>query len=68
MIFGCKLGIGLCLEELQMRILGFLAFCAAALCLGDWMFYNGRYSNQVWQELNQQAQNANQEVRRWVRF
>ena len=51
-----------------MRILGFLAFCAGALWLGDWMFYNGRYTNQVWQELNQQAQNANQEVRRWVRF
>ena len=68
MIFGCELGIGLCLEELQMRILGFLAFCTAALWLGDSMFYNGRYSNQVWQELSQQAQSANYEVRRWVRF
>jgi hypothetical protein len=69
MIFGCKLGIiGLCLEQLQMRILGFLAFCAAALWLADTTFYNGRYSNQVWQESNQQAQNANSEIRRWVRF
>jgi lysylphosphatidylglycerol synthetase-like protein (DUF2156 family) len=51
-----------------MRILGLLVFCAAALWLGDVMYYNGRYSNQVWQELNQQAQKANSEVRRWVRF
>jgi hypothetical protein len=51
-----------------MRIFGFLAFCAAAVWLADTMFYNGRYSNQVWEELNQQAQNANYEVRRRVRF
>jgi lysylphosphatidylglycerol synthetase-like protein (DUF2156 family) len=53
---------------MQMRILGFLAFCAAALWLADAMFYNGHYSNQIWLELNQQAQSANYEVRRWVRF
>ena len=59
---------GLCLEQMQMRILGFLAFCAAALWLADAMFYNGHYSNQIWLGLNQQAQSANYEVRRWVRF
>ena len=36
-----------------MRILGFLVFCAAALWVADLMFYKGRYSNQVWLELNQ---------------
>jgi hypothetical protein len=51
-----------------MRILGFLAFCLAALWLADLMLYNGRYGNQIWHELNQQAQKANYEVRRWVRF
>jgi hypothetical protein len=51
-----------------MRILGFLLFCAVALWLADLMLYNGRYGNQIWQELNQQAQKANYEVRRWVRF
>jgi hypothetical protein len=51
-----------------MRIIGFLVFCAAVLWLGDTMFNNSRYGNQIWQELNQQAQKANYEVRRWVRF
>jgi len=51
-----------------MRILGFLLFCAVAIWLGDMMFYNGRYGNQVWLELNQQAQKANSEIRRWTRF
>jgi hypothetical protein len=51
-----------------MRILGFLLFCSVALWVADVMFYEGRYSNQVWRELNQQAQKANYEVRRWVRF
>jgi len=51
-----------------MRILGFLLFCAIALWLADLMFYNGRYANRVWLELNQQAQNANHEIRKWVRF
>jgi hypothetical protein len=57
-------GLGRC----KMRILGFLVFCAAALWVAYLMFYKGRYSNQVWLELNQQAQKANYEVRRWVRF
>jgi hypothetical protein len=51
-----------------MRIIGFLLFCAAALWVADVMFYKGHYSNQVWLELNQQAQKANYEIRRWVRF
>jgi lysylphosphatidylglycerol synthetase-like protein (DUF2156 family) len=51
-----------------MRILGFILFCAVALWLADVMFYDSRYSNQIWFELNQQAQKANYEVRRWVRF
>jgi hypothetical protein len=51
-----------------MRILGFLVFCTVALWVADVMFYKGRYSNQVWLELNQQAQKANYEIRRWVRF
>jgi lysylphosphatidylglycerol synthetase-like protein (DUF2156 family) len=51
-----------------MRILGFLVLIVAALWLADMMFNNSRYGNQVWHELNQQAQKANYEVRRWVRF
>jgi hypothetical protein len=51
-----------------MRIIGFLALIVATLWLGDLMFNNGRYGNQVWQELNQQAQKAKYEVRRWIRF
>jgi hypothetical protein len=41
-------GLGRC----KMRILGFLVFCAAALWVADVMYYKGRYSNQVWLELN----------------
>jgi len=52
----------------MMRILGFLLFCAVALWLVDMMFYNGRYGNQIWLELDQQARNANYEIRRWTRF
>jgi lysylphosphatidylglycerol synthetase-like protein (DUF2156 family) len=51
-----------------MRIISFLVLIVAALWLGDIMFNNSRYGNQVWQELNQQAQKANYEVRRWIRF
>jgi hypothetical protein len=50
-----------------MRILGFLLFCAIALWLADLMFNNGRDGNQIWLELNQQAQNADHEIRRWSR-
>jgi hypothetical protein len=51
-----------------MRILGLVLFCAIALWLADLAVYNGRYGNQVWLELKQEAQNASHEMRRWVRF
>lgn len=52
----------------MIRILIFLLFCAVALWFVDMRFYKGRYGNQIWLELNQQAQNANYEIRRWTRF
>ena len=52
----------------MMRILSFLLLCAVALWLVDMMFYNSRYGNQIRLELNQQARNANYEIRRWTRL
>lgn len=52
----------------MMRILGFLLFSAIALWLVDITFYDGRYGKRIWRELNQQAQKANYEVRRWTSF
>jgi len=51
-----------------MRILLFIVFCAAALWLGDVLFFKSRYSNEVWHELAQEAQKFDYEIRRWVRF
>ena len=52
----------------MMRILGFLLLCAVAFWLVDMLFCNGRYGNQIWLELNQQARSANYEIRRWTSF
>jgi lysylphosphatidylglycerol synthetase-like protein (DUF2156 family) len=51
-----------------MRILLFIVFCAAALWIGDVLFFKSRYSNEVWYEIGQQAQKINYEIRRWIRF
>jgi hypothetical protein len=51
-----------------MRTLLFIVFCAAALWTADVLFFKSRYSNEVWYEINQQAQKINYEVRRWIRF
>jgi hypothetical protein len=56
------------IEGRQMRILGFVVICAVAFCLGDAIFNNSRYCNQLWQELARQVHNADYEVRRWIRF
>ena len=46
-----------------MRILLFIAFCVAALWLGDVLFFN-----EVWFEMNQEAQKINYDIRRWIKF
>jgi hypothetical protein len=51
-----------------MRFLLFIVFCAAALWLGDVLFFKGQYSNEVWRDLNQEAQKINYTIRRWVKF
>ena len=51
-----------------MRILLFIAFCVAALWLGDVLFLKSRYSNEVWFEMNQEAQKINYDIRRWIKF
>jgi hypothetical protein len=51
-----------------MRILLFIVFCAAALWLGDVLFFKGQYSNEVWLEINQQVHKIEYEIRRWTKF
>jgi hypothetical protein len=51
-----------------MRILLFIAFCVAALWLSDVLFFKSRYSNEIWHELNQEAQKFNREMQRWIKF
>jgi hypothetical protein len=44
-----------------MRFLG-------ALWLGDVLFFKSRYSNEVWFEINQEAQKISYDIRRWTSF
>jgi hypothetical protein len=51
-----------------MRILLFIVFCVAALWLSDVLFFKSRYSNEIRDEMNQEARNINYEIRRWIKF
>jgi hypothetical protein len=51
-----------------MRFLLFLIVCAAALWIGDVLFFKGRYRNEIWRDMEIEAQKMNYEVRRAVRF
>jgi hypothetical protein len=51
-----------------MRILLFILFCAAALWLSDLLFFKSRHSNEIWDEMDQEARKINYEIRRWIKF
>jgi hypothetical protein len=51
-----------------MRFLVFLALIIGTLWAGDRYFYNGRYVNELWFNVNQQAQDVTYEIRRWARI
>jgi hypothetical protein len=51
-----------------MRILLFVVFCVAALWLSDALFFKSKYSNEIWNEMNQEGLKINYEIQRWVRF
>jgi hypothetical protein len=51
-----------------MRFLLFLIACAAALWIGDVLFFKGRYRTEIWRDMETEAQKINYEVRRAVRF
>jgi hypothetical protein len=51
-----------------MRFLIFLIVCAAVLWIGDMFFFKSRYRNEIWRDMEIEAQKINYEVRRAVRF
>jgi hypothetical protein len=51
-----------------MRILLFIVFCVAALWLSDVLFFESKYSNEIWNEMNQEARKINYEIQRWIKF
>jgi hypothetical protein len=55
-------------ESAPMRFLFFIIFCLGALWLGDVLFFKSRYSNEVWFEINQEAQKISYDIRRWTSF
>jgi hypothetical protein len=49
-----------------MRFLLYLIVCAVALWLGDMYFYHGRYRNELWRDMQIEADKINYDVRRAV--
>jgi hypothetical protein len=51
-----------------MRFLLFLFVCVVVLGIADMVFFKSRYRNEIWRDLEIEAQKINYEVRRTVRF
>jgi hypothetical protein len=51
-----------------MRFLLFAIACVVALGIGDMLFFKGRYRNEIWRDVEIEAQKMNYEVRRAIRF
>ena len=51
-----------------MRYFLYLIAVLAVLWTGDQYFYKGRYFNELWFGLNQEALNIQFEIRRWTRI
>jgi hypothetical protein len=51
-----------------MRFLLFLFVCATVLWMADMFFFKSRYRNEIWRDIEIEAQKLNYEVRRAVRF
>jgi hypothetical protein len=49
-----------------MRFLLFLIVCIAVLWIGDMFFFHSRYRNELWRDVQIQAQKINYDVRRAV--
>jgi len=49
-----------------MRFLLFLILCVAILWIGDIYCYHGRYRNELWRDIQIEAQKINYDVRRAV--
>jgi lysylphosphatidylglycerol synthetase-like protein (DUF2156 family) len=59
---------GICSSQgvAPMRFFLFLIICAAALWIGDMFLYHGRYRNELWRDVQIEAQKINYDVRRAV--
>jgi hypothetical protein len=51
-----------------MRLLLFLLFLLGGLWVADRMFYNSHYSHEVWQDMKQESQKIESDIRRWTKF
>jgi hypothetical protein len=51
-----------------MRFLLFLIFCVAVLWIGDIYFCHGRYRNEMWRDMQIEADKINYDVRRAIRL
>jgi hypothetical protein len=49
-----------------MRFLLYLIVCVAVLWFGDMIFYHGRYRNELWRDVQIEAQKINYDVRRAI--
>jgi sensor domain CHASE-containing protein len=51
-----------------MRLLLFFLFLLGGLWVADRMFYKSRYSREVWQDMKQESQKIESDIRRWTKF
>jgi hypothetical protein len=51
-----------------MRLILILVFLLGGLWVADRMFYNSRYSNEIWRDTKQEAQKIGSDIRRWTKF
>jgi hypothetical protein len=49
-----------------MRFLLFLIVCATVFWIGDMYFFHSRYRNELWRDVQIQAQKINYDVRRAI--
>jgi purine-cytosine permease-like protein len=51
-----------------MRFLIYIIVCVAVVWIADMFFFKSRYRNEIWRDMEIEAQKINYEVRRAVRF
>jgi sensor domain CHASE-containing protein len=51
-----------------MRLILILVLLLGALWVADKFLYHGHYSQEVWQDVKQESQKIESDIRRWTKF